>query len=343
MSKEKFNANNKEWKKILAKDKELYLLYAPFHNANLSSPYWDEKHKIVFFALESCTGEKNPGDVNENDWNRTLDWKTFQGTWMKREDNYTIRRYSVFAYCLYKLLSVASRGENDDGKIDKEIKRLKSLFLKALIKTDLRLDEENRESLYKEINTQDGKSLNVVFQKVGKCVLNEKVLKALYEDIGTEDIEEVMQKILYMNLLKWVNNTGTCNFDEGRQRKFDEFLSKDTHRKLTLASIAYSDANIVIISGKNGINNCPRNIDGYDICDLFNAEDEEMKKYRKMLGYPSEVFNLEWDHGRNMIQYGKILFVSLYHPGRYDNKYFTPEYILDRVIAIVNTYKVKIK
>lgn len=288
----------KSWRRT--KDYTCFMLL--FRMITPHRPIGMKNIKLFFCGLESCTDESNPDDVDTDDWNRILEWDGFKNGWM-REDNCVIRRYTIFAFCLYKRLYDVSRAE-----LDKKFTNIKK-----------------------------------------SNPLDEKELKQLYEIIGVDELYEIIQKMLYMNLLKWVNNTGKFSFDDERKKLLHKFLCDPEHQKHTLVSIAYSDANIFIIAGQDGIDNSFKykegerfnktekkgnekksNIGICDLYDMFNAEDT--KENRKQLGYPTEeAFDLKW---KGMIKYSKTLFVSLYHPSDRNKNKFTLEYIFDTIDKI---------
>jgi hypothetical protein len=130
------------------------------------------------------------------------------------------------------------------------------------------------------------------------------------------EIEKVMEKILYMNLQKWINEEKSCRFDENRKNKLNAFINDPIHRKHTLASIEESEPDIFIITGKEGVNALNMLMEKLDL-ELINKNDMET----------------------GMKEYGNTLYVVSYHPSEYNKKYFTPEKILDRVDEIVKKFR----
>jgi hypothetical protein len=109
---------NDEWIAALkAEDQDLcYLMYEPF-----ADEYWTEKYKIVFCNLE-------PGGWIDNGNKETLSFDTYKR--LLEEKNLTIKRTSLFIYCLYNELS----GNNIDEKQKKVVESDYELLMRYMKK-----------------------------------------------------------------------------------------------------------------------------------------------------------------------------------------------------------------
>jgi hypothetical protein len=240
--------------------------------APFSTDYWEISPKIVFCNLEAASG----GD-DASEWSGIMAWETMKDHWMDLSAKY--RQYGEKYYP------------------NPTIWRY-TIFVYILYK---RLNGVSRQCIEKKLEKINDEILVPYLEKMPDNLLNA---------LGKEDIEKVIEKILYMNLQKWWNENEKTKFND---RYLEEFLENPILRECTLDSIRYSDADVFVIAGKDGmqaLNNL--------IPDLA----------------------LELIKGKNpktgIKEYDKTLFVVSYHPAR--GEYFTLKWMLDRIDEIVDKY-----
>ena len=132
----------------------------------------------------------------------------------------------------------------------------------------------------------------------------------LLNALGKEDMEKVIKKILYMNLQKWWNENEKTQINDGSLK---EFLENPMLRECTLNSIRYSDADVFLVAGKDGVQALNNLIPDLAL-ELINNKSPKT----------------------GIKEYDKTLFVVSYHPAR--GKYFTFKWMLNRIDEIINKY-----
>jgi hypothetical protein len=270
MSKENYENNNNIYRKRLEDFTKPFWLYEP------DNTYWESSLKIVFCNLEAATGER----VNEeSDSDHIIRWETLKNNWMDLYDEYR-------------------RDKEDRTDYPNPVIWRSIVFAYILYKRLIGISREDFEK---------------ILEKVDDDILvkypNPRPEK-LFNALGKNNLEEVIQRIMYTNLNKFVNENEDTSFDA---ESLNKFMGDTRIRECTLDSIKYSDADIFIISGQEGVKALNKLINGLNL-DLI----------------------IDKDPKTGMKEHGNTIFVTAYHPAQ--GKYYTLKWILNRTDEIVNKF-----
>ena len=245
--------------------------------APFSDDYWKTSPKIVFCNLEAASG----GD-DASEWSGVLAWETMKNNWMD--------------------LSAVNRWYEGKYYQNPTIWRY-TVFAYILYKRFNGVSRQDIEGKLTGIND------DILVPYLNR--MPEKLLTAL----GKSDLEEVVKKILYMNLQKLWNENKSTKLDG---KSFKEYFDNPILKECTLNSIKYSDADIFVVAGLPLMNEINKLIPDLE---LGKIEKENLKTGIK--------------------KHDKTLFVMSYHPayGEYSGiKCFSLKWILDRVDEIIKRY-----